>query len=142
MLKLTVGSVVFPPFPVDLALHLEVQSLCARLTVLFTKKGSAGTTAKIALWSVVFLEIHFQAAVRRFKADLSLLTARSRPGPFHARAVGFKICTCLGTLLFQTSRSYVLPPCHHRNDYTMTSPFLHARAACMAGEGHHGSPRH
>lgn len=94
------GTVVFPPLPADLALHLEVQSLCAGLTGLFTTKGSAKTAAKIALWSVVFLEINFQVAVRRFMAELSLLTARSCPGPFHARAVGFKICTCLGTLLF------------------------------------------
>lgn len=49
--------------------HLEVWSLCSRLTMLFTTKGSARATAKIALWSVVFLEINFQAAVRRFMAD-------------------------------------------------------------------------
>lgn len=69
MLELTTGTAVLPYLPEDLALHLEVWSLCSRLTMLFTTKGSARTTAKIALWSVVFLEINFQAAVRRFMAD-------------------------------------------------------------------------
>lgn len=58
--KHTMGTGVFLYLPVDLALHFEVQSLRAQLTALFTTKCSAKTTAKIAQWSVVFLEINFQ----------------------------------------------------------------------------------
>lgn len=69
MLEPTTGTVVLPPFPADLALNLGSQPLLAGLTALFTTEGSAKTTAEIALWSVVLLEINFQAAVRRFMAD-------------------------------------------------------------------------
>lgn len=57
-----VGSAVFLYLPVGLTVNFEVQSLCAQLTTLFTTKGSAKTTAKIAQWSVMFLEINFQTA--------------------------------------------------------------------------------
>lgn len=53
------GNEVFQYLPVGLFI-LKSSHSSARLTTLFTTKGSAKTIAKITQWSVKFLEINFQ----------------------------------------------------------------------------------
>lgn len=57
--SILLGNGIFRYLPVGLFI-LKSSHSSARLTTLFTTKGSAKTIAKITQWSVMFLEINFQ----------------------------------------------------------------------------------